>query len=165
MIVVNPIEIDYKRLAEVAARSRGKINRIYLHWTAGHYADVYDDYHINIGRDGELYITCEDFTEQKAHTWRRNSGSIGIAMCCAYGASAIRGSDTDFGKEPPTQLQIEAMAKTVAVLTHVLGLEIKLLTVTTHCEAALFDGYGRTAATRIRAGICGFCRTGRFLAG
>lgn len=31
MIVVNPIEIDYKRLAEVAARSRGKINRIYLH--------------------------------------------------------------------------------------------------------------------------------------
>ena len=68
MIVVNPIEIDYKRLAEVAARSRGKINRIYLHWTAGHYADVYDDYHINIGRDGELYITCDDFTEQKAHT-------------------------------------------------------------------------------------------------
>ena len=60
MIVVNPIEIDYKRLAEVAARSRGKINRIYLHWTAGHYADVYDDYHINIGRDGELYITCEE---------------------------------------------------------------------------------------------------------
>ena len=49
MIVVNPVQIDYKKLAEVAKRSRGKINRIYLHWTAGHYDDVYDDYHINIG--------------------------------------------------------------------------------------------------------------------
>lgn len=142
MIVVNPVQIDYKKLAEVAKLSRGKINRIYLHWTAGHYDDVYDDYHINIGAGGELYLTCEDFTELKAHTWRRNTGSIGIAMCCAAGASAIRGSETDFGKEPPTQQQIEAMAKTVAVLTYVLGLEIKLLTVTTHCEAALFDGYG-----------------------
>ena len=103
MIVVNPVQIDYKKLAEVAKRSRGKINRIYLHWTAGHYDDVYDDYHINIGAGGELYLTCEDFTELKAHTWRRNTGSIGIAMCCAAGATAIRGSETDFGKEPPTQ--------------------------------------------------------------
>lgn len=68
MIVVNPVQIDYKKLAEVAKRSRGKINRIYLHWTAGHYDDVYDDYHINIGTGGELYLTCEDFTELKAHT-------------------------------------------------------------------------------------------------
>ena len=87
MIVVNPVQIDYKKLAEVAKRSRGKINRIYLHWTAGHYDDVYDDYHINIGAGGELYLTCEDFTELKAHTWRRNTGSIGIAMCCAAGAT------------------------------------------------------------------------------
>ena len=79
MIVVNPVQIDYKKLAEVAKRSRGKINRLYLHWTAGHYDDVYDDYHINIGAGGELYLTCEDFTELKAHTWRRNTGSIGIA--------------------------------------------------------------------------------------
>ncbi len=60
MIIVNPVQISYKRLAEVAARSRGQINRIYLHWTAGHYDDVYDDYHINIGAGGELYITCEE---------------------------------------------------------------------------------------------------------
>ena len=31
VIVVNPVQIDYKKLAEVAKRSRGKINRIYLH--------------------------------------------------------------------------------------------------------------------------------------
>lgn len=165
MIVVNPVQIDYKKLAEVAKRSRGKINRIYLHWTAGHYDDVYDDYHINIGAGGELYLTCEDFTELKAHTWRRNTGSIGIAMCCAAGASAIRGSETDFGKEPPTQQQIEAMAKTVAVLTYVLGLEIKLLTVTTHCEAALFDGYGPHSGDQDTRWDYGICRTGRFTAG
>jgi len=43
VIVVNPVQIDYKKLAEVAKLSRGKINRLYLHWTAGHYDDVYDD--------------------------------------------------------------------------------------------------------------------------
>ena len=59
MIVVNPVQIDYKKLAEVAKRSRGKINRIYLHWTAGHYDDVYDDYHINIGAGGELYLPAK----------------------------------------------------------------------------------------------------------
>ena len=61
MIVVNPVQIDYKKLAEVAKRSRGKINRIYLHWTAGHYDDVYDDYHINIGACGEAVFNLRRF--------------------------------------------------------------------------------------------------------
>ena len=39
-------------------------------------------------------------------------------------------------------MQIETLAKAVAVLTACLELEINVLTVTTHCEAALFDGYG-----------------------
>jgi len=30
-------------------------------WTAGHYEDVYDDYHLNIGPGGEMYLTCKTF--------------------------------------------------------------------------------------------------------
>ncbi len=142
MIDVKPTVINKQKLAALARQARGSIDRIYLHWTAGHYTDVYDDYHLNIGPSGELYLTCKEFTETKAHTWHRNTGSIGIALCCAVGATAHNGSDTHFGNEPPTALQIETMAQTVAIMTLCLGLEISVLTVTTHCEAALFDGYG-----------------------
>lgn len=142
MIDTNPKQVTLRELGALARRSSGKINRLYLHWTAGHYGDVYDDYHINIGRDGEMFLTCNDFTEVKEHTWHRNTGSIGIALCCAVGANAACGRNTDFGNEPPTSLQIEMLARVVAVLTACLGLKISLMTVTTHCEAALFDGYG-----------------------
>lgn len=142
MIDVNPVVIDYRQLAGLARSARGSISRLYLHWTAGHYDDVYDDYHLNIGPGGQMYLTCKDLTEVKEHTWHRNTGSIGIALCCGAGALANNGWDTDFGSEPPTVLQIETLAKSIAVLTFCLGLEINFMTVTTHCEAALFDGYG-----------------------
>ena len=142
MIVVNPQPVTNRELAALAMQAKGRISRIYLHWTAGHYEDVYDDYHLNIGPGGEMYLTCKTFTEVKEHTWHRNTGSIGIALCCASEAQACSGRDTDFGGEPPTVVQIETLAKAVAVLTACLELEINVLTVTTHCEAALFDGYG-----------------------
>lgn len=142
MIVVNPQTVTNRELAALAMQAKGRISRLYLHWTAGHYEDVYDDYHLNIGPGGEMYLTCKTFTEVKEHTWHRNTGSIGIALCCASEAQACSGRDTDFGGEPPTVVQIETLAKAVAVLTACLELEINVLTVTTHCEAALFDGYG-----------------------
>ena len=142
MIVVNPQTVTNRELAALAMQAKGRISRLYLHWTAGHYEDVYDDYHLNIGPGGEMYLTCKTFTEVKEHTWHRNTGSIGIALCCASEAQACSGWDTDFGGEPPTVVQIETLAKAVAVLTACLELEINVLTVTTHCEAALFDGYG-----------------------
>ena len=142
MIEVNPKTINCQELAALALRAKGSVKRIYLHWTAGHYDDVYDDYHLNIGPGGEMYLTCKDFLEPKQHTWHRNTGSIGIALCCCAGAVAGSGPDTDFGSEPPTVMQIESLALAIAVLTACLDLEISVLTVTTHCEAALFDGYG-----------------------
>ena len=86
MIVQNPIPITEKQLHQLARQARGRITRIYLHWTAGHYGQVFDDYHLNIDRDGTVYVTCDDFGERKSHTWQRNSGTIGIALCCGYGA-------------------------------------------------------------------------------
>ena len=95
-----------------------------------------------IGAGGELYLTCEDFTELKAQYLAAQHGQHRHSNVLCGRRNGHPRKRNRFGKEPPTQQQIEAMAKTVAVLTYVLGLEIKLLTVTTHCEAALFDGYG-----------------------
>lgn len=118
------------------ARQYGRSVKVYLHWSAGHYDNIFDDYHINIGENGELYMTG-DFDEVKAHTWRRNSGAIGVSLCaCAY-------ANTEYlGDEPPTEAQIEAMAQVIAVLAEALDIPVDIRYVLTHGEAAdNADGY------------------------
>ena len=146
-LILNPKVVDIAKLKPLAHRAKGKITKLYLHLTAGRYEQVFDDYHISIGKTGTIYLTCSEFSELKAHTWHRNTGSIGIALCCAYLASCRRnfGNATpliDFGPYGPTQAQIETMAKVIAVITHELGLDISEKTVLTHQEAASQDGYG-----------------------
>ena len=43
------------KLAELVALGRNRISQIYLHWTAGRYGQLYDDYHFNINADGSIY--------------------------------------------------------------------------------------------------------------
>ena len=147
------------RLRELTALGRNRIMQIYLHWTAGRYGDhrdlhsfptrrssdlgeLYDDYHFNIDADGTVYRTCALLTDLKAHTWHRNSGAVGIALCGALGALPHNGIDTKFGSYPPTAKQLDAAGRLVALLAQGLDLPIDCLTVLTHCEAALLDGYG-----------------------
>ncbi len=111
--------------------------KLYLHWSAGHYGSFFDDYHINIDQDGSVYVSTDDLSVAKAHTWHRNTGAIGIAMACCIGANT-----NNLGKEPPTQLHVEAMAQVVAVLCKVLDLTVDSERVMTHAEAADLDGYG-----------------------
>ena len=130
------------KLAELVALGHNRISQIYLHWTAGRYGQLYDDYHFNIDADGSVYQTCTQLTELKSHTWHRNTGAIGIALCCACGALPHNGRDTEFGKFPPTPRQIDAAGKLVAKLAQGLNIPIDRWNVLTHCEAALIDGYG-----------------------
>ena len=131
------------KLAELVALGHNRISQIYLHWTAGRYGQLYDDYHFNIDADGSsVYQTCTQLTELKSHTWQRNTGAIGIALCCACGALPHNGRDTDFGKFPPTPRQIDAAGKLVAKLAQGLNIPIDRRNILTHCEAALIDGYG-----------------------
>ena len=130
------------KLAELAALGRNRISLLYLHWTAGRYGQLYDDYHFNIDADGSIYQTCTQLTELKSHTWQRNTGAIGIALCCGLGALPHNGMDTEFGKFPPTPRQIDAAGKLVASLAQGLNISIDRWNVLTHCEAALIDGYG-----------------------
>ena len=131
-----------EELARMAKAAKGKIDRIYLHWTAGHYDSTFDDYHINITGSGEIYLSTDDLTEVLAHTWHRNTGAIGIALCCCVDATIKCDGTFSFGSEPPTDLQIERTAQVVAVLADVLGLSIDSEHVLTHAEVGDLDGYG-----------------------
>lgn len=119
-----------------AARSLGRDPKIYLHWTAGTYNTTYNDYHINITGDGEV-IQTHDLTDIVEATWRRNTGSIALTLCCAYDAKP-----DDLGEYSPTDIQIEAMAQIVAVIAEALDIPIDIQHVMTHGEAAdNLDGY------------------------
>lgn len=113
------------------AKSQGRNPKVYLHWSAGRYDSVFDDYHINITGAGKIFVTTNDLSEIKSHTWRRNTGSIGISLCCAYNATSY-----DLGEYAPTDLQIETIAKVIDVVATGLWLTINKEHVLTHGEAA-----------------------------
>lgn len=147
-IVADPVVVDFDdvRRWALAALGRG-INRVYLHWTGGHYGHVYDSYHLSIGKNGDLLVPSDGaskdaFLKRRSHTYQRNTGAIGLALCCGQGAFISPGNIINFGPEPPTFLQIEALARVVAYITHFLELDISPQTVRTHCEVAVLDGYG-----------------------
>lgn len=105
--------------------------KIYLHWSAGKYESIFSDYHINITGSGIVYATTRDFSETLAHTWRRNSGSIGVSLCCAYNATS-----NNLGSYAPTLTQIDAIAQVGCILADALELEIDKKHILTHGEAA-----------------------------
>lgn len=137
---LTPVTIEQVR--NMTDEARGYITRLFLHWTGGWYGQAYDEYHFCIDQDGSIYAMCDSLTENKNHTWHRNTGAIGISLLCCGDASANNGTDEDLGSEPPTKAQIEAMSKLVQVLCDGLGLDIDSDSVMTHCEIALIDGYG-----------------------
>jgi len=112
------------------ARGVGREPKIYMHWTAGKYDTLFDDYHVCITGDGSIYITGA-LDEPLAHTWRRNTGSIGITLCAAYNATT-----DDLGDYAPTAAQIESMAQAVCAVADGLWLTINSNYVLTHGEAA-----------------------------
>lgn len=113
------------------AQNYGREPKIYLHWTAGHYHQKFDDYHVNIDQDGRIFVSTDDLSDVLAHTWRRNSGSVGITLDCCAGATS-----EDLGDEPPTTKQIEAMAQCIQAVADALWLTIDINHVMTHGEAA-----------------------------
>jgi len=123
------------------AKRNGRDVKVILHWSAGYGETVFNDYHINITDDGTLWCTGE-FDETKSHSWRKNSGAIGVSLCCAYGATS-----KDIGENGPTPIQIEQMARVIAVICDALDLTIDIKHVPTHGEAADnadgdYTGYG-----------------------
>lgn len=128
---VGQLALNVKSRLFRKANGLGRDPKIYLHWTAGRYNTLYEDYHINIKGDGSIFVSTDDFSEVLNHTWERNTGSIGVTLCCGYGAGS-----NGLGDYPPTSVQIEVMAQVIAVLCDALGLTISKQNVLTHGEAA-----------------------------
>ena len=118
------------RLYELA-EANNKPVQLVLHWNAGKYTQSFEDYHINIDGDGDIHVMEEDFAHSLPHNYMKNSAAIGISLSCAYNATT-----EDLGDYPPTEAQIEAMAKIIAVLSEALEIDIDIHHVVTHGESA-----------------------------
>ena len=134
---ITPAELEslamfYREPLQSAAHVLGRETKVYLHWTAGHYGQFWSDYHIQIDKDGEIYVIGDgELDDVLAATWRRNSGSVSIAILGCFGATT-----ENLGQESPTPLQIDGMAQAIAALCNGLWLTIDKQRVLTHGEAA-----------------------------
>jgi hypothetical protein len=103
---------------------RGTLRTLIWHWTAGRYLTVFPSYHWCIQgppQDG-LPVATRNLQnnmrrvsgvpnrDYAAHAWRANSWSVGVAACCNVGAIARANGTFDFGANPLTARQIEALA-------------------------------------------------------
>lgn len=105
----------------------GNPERITLHWTAGNYDQTFDHYHFCVKGSGEVVQTLS-LKLKGSHCWKRNSGNIGVSMCCMAS-----------NKFPPTDKQREATARLVAELMGIYG--IALEDVQDHAYWAKADKY------------------------
>lgn len=108
----------------------------YWHWTASRYKTVFDEYHFCIQDDGLIVPTLPLDNVPQA-TWKRNSGSIAVSLCCCYDATPL-----DLGDYPPTEAQIEMSAQMMAKIADVFDIPLDKDHFMTHGEAADIDGYG-----------------------
>lgn len=114
------------------AKSMGRDVKLYLHWTAGRYGQFWDSYHIQIDKDGSIYVPDSvAFTDIVSGTYRRNTGSISITILGCFDATT-----NSLGSQPPTPQQVEALSQVVCVLANALDLTIDIKRVMTHGEAA-----------------------------
>ena len=134
---VTPAELEalageYREALAAAAAEYGRETKVYLHWSAGHYGQFWSDYHVQIDRDGEIYVIADGALDDVlAATYHRNSGSVSVCLLGCLGANT-----NNLGQESPTPLQIEGMAKAIAALCNGLWLTIDKQRVLTHGEAA-----------------------------
>jgi N-acetylmuramoyl-L-alanine amidase len=118
------------------------MKRIIVHWTAGAYKASSLDlahYHILIEDDGKLVRGTHSIQDNistgdnvyAAHTYRLNTGSIGVSVCCMAGANE---SPFNAGSFPMTQKQWETMCDVVAELCQEYDILITPQTVLGHGE-------------------------------
>lgn len=112
----------------------GKAHYITLHWTAGGYDTPFADYQVLIGRDYILVSESLLNWSRHQHTWRRNTGNIGVSFMAMTNAT-LRNP----GPHPVTKTQIEHCALTVALLVRRYALDWSWLV--DHAHWAAIDGY------------------------
>ena len=129
----------------------GRINNIYLHWSAHDYRSVFPAYHFCVALDdsGEIVVVnTHDVRENMrnvydapdepyaAHTRKRNSFALGISVMGMQGSKP-----DDFGPYPLTPELIDGLCLVAAKLSAHYDVPVEAAHIMTHAEAALHDGY------------------------
>ncbi len=130
---------------------KGRIERIYTHWSAHDYRSVFPAYHFCVATtDGNdmVVVNTHDVRENMrnvyeapdepyaAHTRGRNSFALGISIMGMEGSKP-----DDFGAYPLTEELIDGLCLVGAHLAKVYNVTIDAGNVMSHAEAALHDGY------------------------
>ena len=90
-----------------------ELENVTLHHSAGTYKGYSKDYQINVTKEG-IAIALDLNTRLCNHTYKRNSGNLGLSFLAMFGANQY-GS---YGSYPITKEQIEIMSKVIAVIYH-----------------------------------------------
>jgi len=85
--------------------------KIFLHWTASGYNSDYGAYHTIFQGDGTPIRKGDYGVDRGGHTGGANSNSVGLSIAAMHKATP-----NNFGKYPPTQAQLKAMAAEAAAL-------------------------------------------------
>jgi hypothetical protein len=107
----------------------GSLERGYYHWTAGHYDTLFEDYHGECERvNGEwlMKLTHDPRDNAKgvndndpaSHTYRRNTGAIGISIAGMYNATT-----KNFGDEPITVVGLHHLCAMMAAFCKKYGID------------------------------------------
>ena len=125
----------------------GELRAISLHWTAYDYETVFPAYHyclqgvsdVIVAATHDLRANMRDLRVDPAgpyaaHTARRNSYAIGLAVCGMAGARP-----GDFGAYPLAEAQIDALCAVARRLADAYA--IPAAAIRTHAEFAVEDGY------------------------
>jgi N-acetyl-anhydromuramyl-L-alanine amidase AmpD len=122
------------------------MERIIVHWTGGVGKPNHIDkahYHILIDEDGN-YILGDKLIKQNkrpitgkyaAHTWKRNTGPISVSLC---GMRQSDISNNNFGPNPITEAQYDALIVLLADLCDAYDIEVSRKTVLFHSEVEEF---------------------------
>jgi len=127
--------------AEAVFHASG-LHRIIMHWTGGAYGDIAmerDAYHALVARDGRVVLGTKPPEANRdvqdgiyaAHTWRLNSGSVGVAVDAMAGAQE---APFDWGAAPITRAQVDGLARCVADLCETYEIPVSRYSTLTHAE-------------------------------
>ena len=129
-MIIKPTKITHSMLLDMAKRAKCDHERtIFLHYTWGAYGDIYDEFHLCIDKNGDIYRPLLNL-DDRINDWGFLSDSIHIALCCGKN---LRYSNSGYQYDKlrrvlcgdyPTELQIAQMAIVVAIISRVLGQEI-----------------------------------------
>ena len=122
-----------------------KVERIYLHWTAGSYnCPTESSYHTVVNGAGEVRKATDYNTGLDRHTLARNRNSVSISTCCMGG--------TPWETYPCKQVQIDAMTGEAARLAKSLGWtasDVTVQKILTHAEAGGLRDYPISLAEKL----------------